>query len=232
MKQTGRTLGIVVLVLLCTLTSACISVKYGTPLITEGLASLELGQSTHADILLALGQPRGNGSMHMRQSSEPRDILFYEFIKSNGKKTELEILTVLMLDQRYDGYLWFASSERIRKQGNFPVLQRPQQVKIVQGSFPETGPLEDNFIRGSTSRAEILSVLGAPGGIGAAILPPEHKAQDALFYEVLEAGDMKYVDGVIVMSTRQQILVVMLTDDVYDGFMWYSNIGIAEGKSQ
>jgi len=221
-----------VLTLLCALTSACISVEYGTPLITDGLVSLELGQSTYADILLALGQPRGNGSMHVSQSSEPRDILFYEYIKSDGKNTELEILTVLMLDQHYDGYLWFASSERIRKQGNFPVLERPQQAKVVQGRFPDIGPLEDDFVRGSTSRSEILTVLGSPGGIGAAVLPPKHEAQNALFYEDLEAGDMKYVDGVIVMNTRQRILVVMLTDDVYDGFMWYSNVGVAEGKSQ
>jgi outer membrane protein assembly factor BamE (lipoprotein component of BamABCDE complex) len=232
LNQLNRALGAAALALLCALTSGCISVEYGTPLITAGLASLELEKSTHADILLALGQPRGKGSLHVSQSPDPRDMLFYEYIKSDGKNTELEILTVLMLDQHYDGYLWFASSERMRKQGNFPVLERPQQVKIVQGYFPETAPLEDRFVRGSTSRDEILNVLGAPGGIGAAILPPEHKTQDALFYEDLEAGDMKYVDGVIVMDTRQRILVVLLTDDVYDGFLWYSNVGLAEAKSQ
>jgi hypothetical protein len=77
-----------------------------------------------------------------------------------------------------------------------------------------------------------LDVLGAPVGAGAAILPPAHQPLDALFYEDLQAGDMNYVDGVIVMDTRQRILVVMLKDDLYDGFMWYSNVGVAEGKSQ
>jgi hypothetical protein len=142
------------MIMFCTLTSACISVEYGTPLITEGLESLELGKSTPADILLALGQPRGNGSMHVSQSPEPRDLLYYEYIKSDGKNTELEILTVLIHDQRYDGYLWFASSERIRKQGGF---LKPKEV--VQGYFPETGPLEDVFVRGRTSRDDILHVL-------------------------------------------------------------------------
>lgn len=215
------------MIMFCTLTSACISVEYGTPLITEGLAGLELGKSTPTDILLALGQPRGNGSMHVSQSPEPRDLLYYEYVKSDGKNTELEILTVLIHDQRYDGYLWFASSERIRKQGDF---LKPKE--IVQGYFPETGPLEDEFVRGRTSRDDILNVLGAPVGTGAAILPPEHEAQDALFYEDLQAGDMDYVDGVIALDTRQRILIVMLKDDLYDGFLWYSNVGVAEGKKQ
>ncbi len=212
---------------LCALSNACISMKFGTPLITEGLDSLELGQSTHADILLALGNPRGNGSAHMRQHPEPRDMLFYEFVKAGGKDVELEILVVFMLDQHYDGYLWFASSERMRSKGG-SLFSPPE--KVTQGYFPGTGPLEDSFVRGQTSLEDVLTALGAPTGVGAAILPPEHVAQDVLFYEDVEVVNIQSVGEEMKADMRHRILLVMLTADMYDGFMWYSNAGVTEGR--
>lgn len=229
MKPLYRTLRTGSLVLCCALASACISMEYGSPLITEGLDSLQLGQSTHADILLALGQPRGNGSVHMSQHPAPRDMLFYEFLKLKGKNVEIEILVVFILDEHYDGHLWFASSERINNKGGFLGVD---PKKVVQGYFPATGPLETSFVRGRTSREDLLAVLGTPTGIGAAVLPPQHDNQVVLFYEDIVMDNMQSVAGEIVVDMRQRILLVMLTADVYDGFMWYSNAGVVEGKTQ
>ena len=135
MNSLIRALRLVTIAVLCTLASACMTLKHGTPLITEGLHSLKLGQSTYADILLALGQPRGNGSVRVSQSPEPHDILFYEFMESDLKNVEFEILLVFMVDQIYDGYLWFASTDRVRQKGGIPFLTANT---VMIGYFPET----------------------------------------------------------------------------------------------
>jgi hypothetical protein len=63
-------------IMFCTLTSACISVEYGTPLITEGLKPR--ARKVHARRHPArAGTAAGNGSMHVSQSPEPRDLLYY-----------------------------------------------------------------------------------------------------------------------------------------------------------
>lgn len=225
LKLTTMTLS---LVLCGVVTSACISLKYGSPLVTEGLEALQLGESTRADVLLALGQPRGNGSVRLRQDPEPRDIMFYEFIQTNGKNVELEILLVFMLEDAYDGSLWFASSERIRKEGGIPLLM-PESV--AQGYFPDTGPLESQFIRGQTTRDAVLEALSLPTGTGAAILPPQHEEQTVMFYEDIEMGDVDSVGDEMVANYRQRILLILLTGNVYDGFLWYSNETVVEART-
>jgi len=227
MKWLAMTLRVAVLVSFGALSTACVSLEYGTPLVTGGLESLELGQSSHSDILLALGKPRGTGSVRVSQHPEPRDILFFEFLKSDGRNVEIEILVVFMLDQRYDGYLWFASTERI--QVDRSIFEGANGG--VQGYFPETEALENTFSRGQTSQKDVVAVLGAPTGIGAAIIPPEHHVQQVLFFEDIEVEDMQSEGGEIVADMRQRILLVMLTDEVYDGFMWYSNTGAVEGRA-
>lgn len=223
-----RVFRLFLIVVMCSFSSACVSMRIGAPLVTEGLESLVIGNSTRADVLLALGQPRGHGAAHLSQEPTPREILLYEFVESDGKNVELEILTVYMVEERFDGYLWFASSERVRKKGGIPFLI-PE--KVVQGYFPVTDQLEQSFVRGETNRETVLAELGAPTGTGAALLPPEHVAQDVLFYEDIEGGNMDSVGGrEFIMEMRQRILLVVLTHDIFDGFMWYSNTGVIESK--
>jgi hypothetical protein len=201
------------------------SVTYGTPLVTEALVDLEIGTSSHADVLIALGQPRGEGTLHINQLAEPREILFYEFLKSDGKNVELELLVVFLHDQNYDGHLWFGSSERFQKEGSLLATE-----KVSSGHFPSVDALESTFVRGKTAKTEIVEELGTPSGVGAAILPPEYREQDVMFYQEMEVGDMENVEGEIVMNMRQNVLIVLVSGDVFDGFMWYSNLGIVEGK--
>ena len=166
--------------------------------------------------------------MHVSQHPDPREILFFEFLKSDGRNVEIEILVVFMLHQRYDGYLWFASSERMRV--DWSIFEGA--TGGVQGYFPEIEALENDFSRGHTSQEDVIEALGSPTGIGAAVIPPEHRVQQVFFFEDIEIEDMRSVGGEIVSDMRQRILLVMLTDGVYDGFMWYSNAGVVEGRSQ
>lgn len=228
MKNVKRTTMTLSLLLCGLVTSACISLKYGSPLVTDGLEALQLGESERADVLLALGQPRGNGSVRLSQDPEPRDIMFYEFIQAKGEKVELEILLVFMLENAYDGYLWFASSERIRKEGSIPLFM-PES--LAQGYFPDTEPLESRFVRGQTTRDAVLEALSPPTGTGAAILPPRHERQTVMFYEDIEMGGVDSVGGEMVADFRQRILLILLTGNVYDGFMWYSNEAVTEART-
>ena len=94
--------------------AGCITVEYGVQPKTDELDGLVVRQSTQADVLLALGQPRGQGGAEfVAQAGRPRDIWFYEYVKSDGKSVRLKILIVFFEAGVYDGYWWFSSVEEI-----------------------------------------------------------------------------------------------------------------------
>ena len=210
------------------LVSACGSLEIGTPLVLNGLESLELNQSTRADVLLALGQPRGYGSGVSIEAPDLRDILFYEYMKAEGRTAELEIMAIFLRNDRYDGHLWFASTERIRTGDRASLLGPVEEIEM--GYFPDTSPL-DAFVRGQTESSEVLAALDAPTGIGGATLPPDHRIQQVWFYEDIEATDItSQPGGFMHMDMRHRILLVFFHNDRFDGFMWYSNAGLLQGK--
>ena len=93
----------------CMLLGGCLSVEFGYPVAYRALDGMVPGKTTQAELLLALGEPRGAGAFRVAQYQRPRDALYYEYIKASGSRTQVEILIVLMQDQRFDGYMWFAS---------------------------------------------------------------------------------------------------------------------------
>ena len=90
----------------------CTVLEFGSQPDVSRLDSLEVGVSTQADVLLALGQPRGEGAAEFNpQPGRPRRIWFYEYFRSDGKDVDLTILIVLFENELYDGYWWFSSTE-------------------------------------------------------------------------------------------------------------------------
>jgi len=89
--------------------AGCTSVRYGAAPRIDRLHTLKPGASTTADILLALGEPRGRGMTRIAPDLPPRTIWFYELVESDGAKVNLKFLLVLVDGQRYDGHFWFAS---------------------------------------------------------------------------------------------------------------------------
>ena len=217
-------------VLLCVLLSACVSVKWGTPILTSGLDGLKLGESTRADVLLALGQPRGEGGAVVSYEPRPREIVFYEYMTGDSKRIELEILLVFLAGGLYDGHLWFASTEKITQQGGIPVFKAPDKTEI--GRFPGTTPLEANFQRGRTSRDQVIQALGPPVGTGAAVLPPHHRQSEVLYYEDIQVANLERVGDEYVVDVQQRIMLVMIADGVFDGFMWFSSTAKPRVKVQ
>ena len=102
--------------LLGALTGCMPTITYGVKPQTDRLDKLVAGQSSAADVLLTLGEPRGKGMAHLSRELPPRDVWFYEFVQSDGKIVNLDMLIVFLLGDRYDGHLWFDSVDTMKKE--------------------------------------------------------------------------------------------------------------------
>jgi outer membrane protein assembly factor BamE (lipoprotein component of BamABCDE complex) len=100
-------------VFLALLVGGCITVSFGTMPQTDRLDKLAIGESRRGDVLLALGQPRGEGAANVSPEFDKRVIWFYEFVESDGQAVKLKMLLVYFVGDVYDGYLWFSSVEDI-----------------------------------------------------------------------------------------------------------------------
>ncbi len=96
--------------------------------------------------------------------------------------------------------------------------------RISTDTFVDTRLIDAELHKGKSTKADVTRVLGAPAGNGAALLPTKAASQDVWFYSDIEMTDFKAAGGVINIDFRQQILLVFFDKDVFDGFMWYSNV--------
>jgi hypothetical protein len=104
------------------LLAGCAAVRWGAPPRVEHLASLTPGVSTKADLLMALGAPRGYGAARFSPEAPPMKLWYYEYVRSNGGDITLDILVVILSKkenddqtEKYDGHLWFSSHSRLKK---------------------------------------------------------------------------------------------------------------------
>lgn len=86
------------------------SLKYGSPPKVNQLSTLTPGISTKSDVLSVFGKPRGYGAGHYSAETAPREIWFYDYMETDGSRTDLKFLLVFFETDRYDGHLWFSSS--------------------------------------------------------------------------------------------------------------------------
>lgn len=88
------------------------TVEFGAKPRTDSLQGLIIGESDKSDVVVALGEPRGNGGAEFaRDAGKPREIWFYEYMRSDGKNIDLEMLLVFIHDDHYEGHLWFSSTD-------------------------------------------------------------------------------------------------------------------------
>ena len=102
--------------LLGAFTGCAPTITYGVKPQTDRLDRLIAGQSSAADVLLTLGEPRGKGVAHLTTELPLRDVWLYEFVQSDGKTVNLDMLIVFLLGDRYDGHLWFDSVDTMKKE--------------------------------------------------------------------------------------------------------------------
>ena len=103
---------VAVLIVILAMIAACApTIEYGSKARTDALETLTISSSTAAEIESALGKPRGYGVARFALDLVPRDLWFYEYVRTDGKVIDLKILIVLLKDDRYDGHFWFSSVE-------------------------------------------------------------------------------------------------------------------------
>jgi hypothetical protein len=97
-------------------------------------------------------------------------------------------------------------------------------------AFRDTRVLESRLQPGVSSMEEVRQLLGEPTGAGAVLLPGLPEApQQIWFYQDIELTDMKAVQDRLDLQVRQQVLIVFVRDQRFDGFMWFSNAEAATG---
>lgn len=109
--------------------------------------------------------------------------------------------------------------------------------RATTGAFTELGRLEGELHRGVSTKRDVQRVLGPPDGFGSAAIPLgpklsfDVKPREVWYYSDIELTGMKGEGGgVIRIDVRQQVLLVLFDEGVFDGFMWFSNAGVAEAK--
>ena len=75
---------------------------------------LTIGQSTTADVLALLGEPRGKGRAYLPIDNGPRTLWAYVYSEGNIESNQFKDLRrtelwIYFEGDRYDGYLWFSS---------------------------------------------------------------------------------------------------------------------------
>lgn len=100
--------------------------------------------------------------------------------------------------------------------------------KKTTGAFTQVSRLETEMQRGVSTKPDVRRVLGTPNGFGSAVLPTDPRPREVWYYDDIEVTDTKVErGGVIRANVRQQILLVFFEREVFDGFMWFSNAGVA-----
>lgn len=107
--------------------------------------------------------------------------------------------------------------------------ETPQRFSTAE-AFRDTRLLETQLKKGISTMEDVRRLLGNPTGSGAVFLASvQPKPQEIWFYQDIELTDIKASSGQVDVKIRQQILVVFVRDQLFDGFMWFSNADAATG---
>lgn len=103
-------------------------------------------------------------------------------------------------------------------------------TQATTGAFTKVRRIDSDLQRGVSSKMDVQRVLGAPKGLGHAVLPLDPRPREVWFYDDIAVKDARGEPGVIRIQVKQQILLVFFEKGVFDGFMWYSTEDTVEGK--
>ena len=105
----ARLLEATIVLALATLLGGCVTMPFGSPARPGRLEQLKPGVSTAADVLLLLGEPRGDGAVRWTPSLAPQAVWYYEYVVLSTDRIDNQALLVFFDRERYAGYLWFSS---------------------------------------------------------------------------------------------------------------------------
>ncbi len=102
--------------------------------------------------------------------------------------------------------------------------------RITTGAFTQTSRIESELKRGVSTKMDVQRLLGTPKGAGSAVFPVDPRPREAWYYGDIEMTNMQSEAGIYRVKMRQQILLVFFEKGVFDGFMWWSGTGEAQGE--
>jgi hypothetical protein len=94
------------------LISSCVSIRIRMgqrPDVEVLEKSLRMGESRSTDVMSLLGEPFGKGRIMLPMDSEPRTMWTYYYAEGDLEDGRAIYLFVHFDEDRYDGYMWFAS---------------------------------------------------------------------------------------------------------------------------
>jgi len=103
-------------------------------------------------------------------------------------------------------------------------------TQVTTGAFVNVNRLDTELQKGVSTKMEVQRMLGAPNGMGGAIFTIDPKQREIWYYENVQMKDIKREEGVIKMNVQQQVLLVFFEKGVYDGYMWFTNVGMVEAR--
>ena len=103
-------------------------------------------------------------------------------------------------------------------------------TKVTTGAFVHVNRLDTDLQKGVSTKMDVRKMLGAPNGMGGAIFAIDPKQREIWYYENIEMKDINREERVIKVNVRQQVLLVFFEKGVYDGYMWFTNTGMAEAR--
>jgi len=101
--------------------------------------------------------------------------------------------------------------------------------ELGTGIFPNTQLIENNLVRGISTRADVQKLLGIPTGGGGALLPGFGENRevvepyDVWYYEDVNTKNSYIIDGVMTIDMKQQILMIFFKGDKFYGYFWTRN---------
>ena len=81
---------------------------------TGRIGDLKVKSSTKADVLNALGPPRGGGRSQFPVEDSPRELWWYYYEEGTLKDSQRIFLFIFFDSNRYDGHLWFSTLPQIQ----------------------------------------------------------------------------------------------------------------------
>jgi hypothetical protein len=89
-------------------------------------------------------------------------------------------------------------------------------IRVKAGARPDVALLEQKLVAGKSTMDDVRSLLGAPYGTGASMLPlhPSPRTMWSYYYEEGNLSD-----------DRRMFLFVYFTEDhLYEGYLWFSSL--------
>ena len=104
-----------------------------------------------------------------------------------------------------------------------------EQPRAGTGAFRNAALVPTHLHRGVSTKTDAQALLGVPNGVGSSLFRNVAGGQRNIwYYEDDEATEMTAKGNLLVMALRQQLLLLFFKGDMFDGYLWVTNVTPAQ----